>query len=192
MIRKYTIRLKQIALVRRLARWLRMRIVRFRYRIPRVHRTAVIYPKQQYLSPDLVGGEYLFIGPNCYIGAGVELGRYTLLGPNVSFVGGDHAIDRPGTPMAFAGRPSPTQKTVVEGDVWIGAGAIIMAGVRVGRGSIVAAGAVVTKDVPPYTIVGGVPAKKIRDRFASDEQRRVHDAMLDGPVIDGEHCSLRG
>ena len=57
---------------------------------------------------------------------------------------------------------------VIGNDVWIGYEAVIMAGVHIGDGAIVGTRAVVTKDVPPYTIVGGVPAKEIRKRFSSD------------------------
>ena len=60
-------------------------------------------------------------------------------------------------------------KIVIGNDVWIGAGSLLLAGVRIGDGAIVAAGAVVTKDVEPYTIVGGVPAKQIRKRFTDEE-----------------------
>ena len=66
-----------------------------------------------------------------------------------------------------------------------------MAGVRIGRGSVVAAGAVVTKDIEPYSIVAGVPAKKIKDRFDTEEERRRHDEMLDQPPESGEVCTLR-
>lgn len=64
---------------------------------------------------------------------------------------------------------------VVGNDVWIGYNAVIMSGVTIGDGAIVATGAVVTKDVPPYTIVGGIPAKPIRRRFDYDTVKRLLD-----------------
>lgn len=65
----------------------------------------------------------------------------------------------------------------ITGDNWIAANAIILKGVNVGRGAIVASGAVVTKDVPPYSIVGGVPAKVIGMRF-DESQIEEHEKML--------------
>lgn len=65
--------------------------------------------------------------------------------------------------------PDNDKDVVFEGDNWIGANAIILKGVTVGKGSVVSAGAVVTHDVPPYAIVGGVPAKVIKYRFSNDE-----------------------
>ena len=62
---------------------------------------------------------------------------------------------------------------VIGNDVWIGYEALIMAGVHIGNGAIIAARAVVTKDVPPYTIVGGVPAKPIRKRFTDDTIQKM-------------------
>ena len=67
---------------------------------------------------------------------------------------------------------------MIELDAWVGCGSVVMAGVRIGRGAIVAAGAVVTKDVAPYEIVGGVPARKISNRFATAAARETHDRML--------------
>ena len=62
--------------------------------------------------------------------------------------------------------------------MWIGTAAIIMSGVTIGKGSIVAAGSVVTKDIPPCEIWGGVPAKRIRDRFEKEEEREYHLKLL--------------
>ena len=110
-----------------------------------------------------------------------------MLGPRVSVVGGDHVFDQPGTPIIFSGRPVLKQ-TTIEADAWIGCGAILMAGVRIGRGAIVAAGAVVTKDVPPYEIHGGVPARKISERFPEPADRLAHERMLAEPPRRRSFC----
>ena len=64
--------------------------------------------------------------------------------------------------------------TIIGNDVWIGHGVIVVGPVEIGNGSIIAAGSVLTKDVPPCEIWGGVPAKKIKDRFASEEEKKLH------------------
>ena len=113
---------------------------------------------------------------------GVEIGRYTMLAPNVSIVGADHNYDRPGVPIFFSGRP-PNPRTSIGADVWLGTGVVVMQGTAIGRGAIVAANAVVTKDIPPYEIWAGVPARKIGDRFTDPAHRARHDEMLAGPVV---------
>jgi len=118
------------------------------------------------------------------------MGPFVMLGPRVSIIGADHRFDVPGTPMIFSGRPS-LHTTSIEADVWIGFGAIIISGVRIGHGAIIAAGAVVAQDVPPYEIWGGVPAKKLGERFPTDEQRRVHDLMLSQRPQEGEYAEYR-
>ena len=120
--------------------------------------------------------DFVFIGNHCHIASKVEIGNFVMLASYVAIVGGDHRIDIPGVPMIFSGRD--VNKTVHIGDdVWIGHGAIIMHGVTIGEGSVVAAGALVTCDVPPYTIVGGVPAKPLGERFTGLE-REQHSGML--------------
>ena len=168
-------------------RSVKMRYVRFKYGLIHVHPTAYIQMPQMYISPDFVAREHSFVSFYSYIGPKVDIGPYVMLAHNVMFVGGDHEINRPGVPMVFSGR-ADVQPTVLEADVWVGAGAIIRSGVRIGRGAIVAAGAVVTKDVEPYAIVAGVPATKIRDRFASEQERRIHDEMLAQPPQAGVLC----
>ncbi len=168
------------------ARSFRMSLIRHLCGFRNVHPTAyLVEPK--YISRDLVAAEYSFTNAGCRIGPKVELGPYVMLGPNVTIIGGDHLWDKPGTPIIFSGRPE-LKRTVVEADAWIGFGAIIIAGVRLGRGSIVAAGAVVTKNIPPYEIWGGVPARKIGDRFSDPADRAAHDAMLTQPPQRGTYC----
>ena len=94
-------------------------------------------------------------------------------------LGGDHRFDVVGVPMRFTGRDGLEElQTIIEDDVWVGHGATIMAGVKIGRGAIIAAGSVVTKDVPAYAIVGGIPAKLIRLRF-NEQQQKQHNEALD-------------
>lgn len=111
-----------------------------------------------------------------------EIGAYSSIGPQ-SLIGGlgKHPTQLISTHPAFystlgqAGRAfakqdqfHELQETVLGNDVWVGARAVILDGCRIGNGAIVAAGALVTKDVPAYTIVGGVPAKPIRLRFSQE------------------------
>ena len=104
-------------------------------------------------------GKHVFINAGTRIQdqGGVTIGNNCLIGHNVVFATINHG-ESPSDRATLYCAP-----IVVEDDVWIGSNATILAGVTIGKGSIVAAGAVVTKDVPPMTIVGGVPAKKIKD-----------------------------
>jgi len=155
--------------------WLR----RKRWGLKHVHPTCYIQPGSR-ISPDLVAHEYAFINTGCMIWPRVEIGAYTLLAPRVAIIGGDHHFDRPGSPIVFSGRPDmPT--TIVEEDCWLGYGSVIRCGMRIGRGAIIGALAVVTRDVGPYEIWAGVPAKKIGERLANPADREKHDAMLRQP-----------
>jgi acetyltransferase-like isoleucine patch superfamily enzyme len=90
----------------------------------------------------------------------------------VAFVGrDDHITNIPGTIIWNSGR-GDSQKTYKGNDVWIGHGAIIVAGVHIGDVAIVAAGSVVVKDVEPCTIVGGNPARFIKNRFNTEEKNK--------------------
>jgi maltose O-acetyltransferase len=118
-----------------------------------------------------VGGESarLSIGEYTFIGRGVEIeistrvtiGRHGLIAPGVFITDHNHgtSIDEP-----IFRQPSVHSTVVIGDDVWIGANAVILPGVNIGDGAVVGAGAVVTSDVPPRSIVGGVPARLIRNR----------------------------
>lgn len=109
-------------------------------------------------------GERTFCGEFCVFGVNesIMIGRDVMIAQAVTIRDTDHGFYETTKPMA--GQGIVTSPVVIEDDVWIGHGAAILKGVRVGRGSIVAAGAVVTKDVPPYSIAGGVPARVIKSR----------------------------
>lgn len=154
-----------------------------------VHRsTFVACPKG--IEGDLVTGPFCYIGPGAWICPGVTLGKYVMLAPEVAILGGDHEYRAPGTPIIFSGR-SELRPTTIEDDVWIGHRATVMAGVRIGRGAIVAAAAVVTKDVEPYMVMGGVPARPIGRRFQGAEEEAIHDAMLARPAELRQYAGAR-
>jgi acetyltransferase-like isoleucine patch superfamily enzyme len=132
------------------------------------------------LARDITVGSYVFINVRCNFGPAVQLRDFVMIGPGVRIVGDDHRYDQTGVPIIFSGRPDAVRNTVIERDVWVGADAIIKAGVRIGQGSIVAAGSIVTKDVPENTIVGGVPSRLIRRRFESEVEWSQHIDALDG------------
>jgi acetyltransferase-like isoleucine patch superfamily enzyme len=136
------------------------------------------------ISRDLRAGEYSFIGDGSMIGPRVSIGAYTMLGPRVICTGDDHRYDVAGVPAIFAGRPN-LRPTIIGRDAWIGARAIIMTGVEIGDGAIVAAGTVVTKSIPPCEIHGGVPNRKIKDRFADPADRQLHLDFLQKPPQQG-------
>lgn len=92
---------------------------------------------------------------------GVTIGHRVYTSPHVQILAVNHVFEDPDRP--FVDQGITAQGITVEDDVWIGSGAIITDGVRVGRGAVIAAGSVVTRDVPARSVVGGVPARKLRD-----------------------------
>lgn len=149
-----------------------------------ISRTAFFNGRSK-IAKDVKIGEHSFVNYECYISSGTIIKDYVMLGPRVAIVGSDHSYDQPGNPIIFSGRP-PLKMTLIDSDAWIGYGSIIMSGVTIGQGAIVAAGSIVTKDVEPLTIVGGIPAKKITDRFESADENIIHLRAINGPLIDGD------
>ena len=157
-------------------RLIRMFFLRKKLKLKNVHKTFYAGGKSK-ISPDLVAGVYSYIGPNCLIYPKVNIGAYTMLANNVSIIGGDHNFSKIGIPIIFSGR-GILNETFIGKDVWIGAFSIIMTGVKIGDGSIIGAGSVVTKDIEPYCVYAGVPAKKIKNRFKNSEDLNKHKQML--------------
>lgn len=131
-----------------------------------------------FIKPGCVSiGDYCYIGRNCYLDSQITMGNFVMLASYVAIVGGDHRYDLPGMPIIFSGR-DVNRPVIIGDDAWVGHGALIMHGVEIGEGAIIAAGSLVTKDVPPYTIVAGRPATVLRDRFADSETRERHAEVL--------------
>jgi len=127
---------------------------------PRIHPTA-----------SLRCGENIYLGKNSHINqycciwasrnSKIMLGDNLLMGPGVKIFSSNHG-SKMGVPMNV--QPPIERDIIIGNDVWLGANAVVVAGVTIGDGAIVAAGSVVTKDMPAYTIVGGIPAKPLKKR----------------------------
>lgn len=179
-----------VKFIRAILRHVRAFYWRFRKGLFGTHPTFLLGGNSD-ISRDLKAGNYCYIGPGCLIGPGVQMGNYTIIGPAVKIVGNDHIFDIPGVPTIFAGRP-PFLVTNIGRDVWIGAGATVIRGLSIGDGAIIAAGAVVTRDVAPFTVVGGVPAKPIRARFSSEEEKTMHMEFLARKPPRGDYADPLG
>ena len=142
------------------------------------------------MSSDLKGLWNMSIGDGTSIPKGstfyctiapLTIGKKVIFGPKPTIITGDHRIDIIGKYIidvtdAEKG-PEHDAPVVIEDDVWCGANVTILKGVTIGRGSVVAAGAVVTKSCPPYSIIGGVPAKQIKMRFTPEEIEE-HEGLI--------------
>ncbi|MGY5805271.1 DapH/DapD/GlmU-related protein [Rhizobium sp. LEGMi12c] len=132
-------------------------------------------------------GDFSYLGPRCIVGD-ATIGKFCAIAAEVRIGAPNHPMDRPSMHRftycpeyysadavrdhAFFDRRKE-DRAVIGNDVWIGHGVIVLPGVKVGNGAVLAAGAVVTKDVQPYTIVGGIPAKFIRERFTRTVAERL-------------------
>lgn len=109
----------------------------------------------------------------------ITIGNKVAIADNVSFLNSDdHNYRTVGKTIWDSGR-GDKYEIKVDGDVWIGNGAIILSPAVIGRGAIVAAGSVVTRNVPPYSIVGGCPAKLIKMRFTIEEIKEHEKILLE-------------
>jgi acetyltransferase-like isoleucine patch superfamily enzyme len=143
--------------------------------------TGLWAPKSLLIGNSVYIGKYVHIEANC------EIGDYCLIANRVAIVGRhDHDFSAIGFPVRYApwvgshrfSSPYADEKAVIESDVWLGYGVIVLTGVIVGRGSIVAAGSVVTKSIPPYSIAAGVPARVIGQRFSEASAIEAHEAAI--------------
>lgn len=127
-------------------------------------------------------GSNIYIGPESRLWATeskIIIKDHVILGPRVTIIGGDHRFDLVGTYIIDIKSKLPENDldVCIEEDVWIGCNVTILKGVTIGRGAIVSAGSLVCKDVEPYSIVGGVPARTLKKRFTTEELVR-HEQIL--------------
>jgi maltose O-acetyltransferase len=134
----------------------------------------IIVERGAYFGYDVEIGDYSSIGTNARLdaAAGIVIGNHVMMAPDVVIVTANHKHDditRPMTGQGFERKP-----VIIEDDVWIGTRAIILPGVRIGRSSIIGAGAVIAKDVPPFSVAVGNPAQ-IRPRDGSPSPAKSND-----------------
>ncbi len=128
-------------------------------------------------------GDHFYIGRDSQIECDAEIGDDVIIANKVALIGRyDHHYQQVGVPIRRASQiyekgynwKGLNMKVIIGDDVWIGYGSIILTGVTIGSGSIIAAGSLVTKDVEPYSIYAGAPARKFRDRFDSEKDKNEH------------------
>ena len=133
-------------------------------------------------------GKNFYIGRDSFIETDIIIGDNVLLANRVAIVGRyDHHYQQVGVPIRLSMQIRDgnynwlglDNMTIIEDDVWIGYGCTVMSGVKIGVGSIIASGSIVTKDVEPYSIYGGNPAKKIKSRFETDDDLKQHKLVYE-------------
>ena len=120
-------------------------------------------------TPEIKIGNNSGIGINCEIYGPVSIGDNVMMGPEVVIYTKNHNTERTDIPMQEQGY-TEAMPVIIGNDVWIGRRVIILPGVHIGNGCVIGAGAVVTKDLPDFTISGGVPAKVLKERIATAEE----------------------
>ncbi len=146
-----------------------LRYLLYRCLFQRLEGFCYVYPGARLSHTyGISAGRNLMINAGAFIygRGGLTFGDHVMIGPNAVIVSSQHRFDDPSVPMVFLGHAA--DPVTIGSDVWIGANAVILPGVRVADGTVVSAGAVVTRNTEPYSIVGGIPAAKIgmRPRLA--------------------------
>ena len=168
-----------MALPGEIGSWIRKRVIPFKSlgESVRIRRGGWIMEPEQVTIGNHTSLNFHFI----INGRGVvEIGNHVLIGPRVLIYSRNHEYKD--CTIYISEQGAVAAKVVIEDDVWLCAGAIILPGVRVAKGTVVAAGAVVTKDTEPYSIVAGVPAVKIGERNEPEHRMHPRDAYTSPPL----------
>ncbi len=160
----------------------RLKMIQRRCLFKQVGSNFIFDPNDLFSFNTISVGNDVYIGPGAKFSASessINLGNKIMFGPNVTIMGGDHNISVVGKYMfdVKVKLPENDLPVIIEDDVWVGCNVTILKGVTIGQGAVVAAGSVVIKSVEAYSIVGGVPAEKISQRFSDIDIAR-HKKLL--------------
>ena len=137
----------------------------------------LVYPLDIRGEQNIFIGRDVFVGPGALmiadIGAEIHIGDKVMFGPRVRIIASDHRYDDPGRAIKASGY-GVLAGIYIGNDVWLGTGVTVLKGVRVGEGVVVGAGSVVTKDISPFEVWAGNPARKIKDRFPARQTVPQH------------------
>jgi len=162
----------------------RILLLEAKHRLKRCGKNVHFSPLNSFFSYNTISmGNDVYIGPNAIFSSkkGITIGNKVTFGPNVTIMAGNHNFRDVGI-FIFDNkekRDDDDLQVMIDDDVWVGCNVTILKGVEIGRGAIVGAGSVVTKNVSPYAIVGGVPAKVLKYRFTKEEML-FHEKLLYG------------
>lgn len=137
-----------------------------------IHPSAIIYDNGRVSI-----GDDVYIGPRAYLSGNVTIGNGVMIGPNSFIIGDNHRFSSVGIRMIDISRKYDLLDVIIHDDVWVGCNCVLLGRVEVYPGAIIGAGSVVTRDVPPCSIVAGNPARFIKDRF-NDEEMYEHLSRL--------------
>ena len=187
---KYIIKFIALCIQKAQLAWSRLIMHVYKTRFRRCGTQVIFDPITSTLSYDSIEvGNFVFIGHGATMASSkeypIEIGSYVMFGPNVSIYCGNHEMNQIGTPMYFMKKDKQSTrsgKVVIKDDVWIGANATILKGVTIGEGVVIAAGSIVTKSVPDYSIVAGIPAKVIKQRFSEEELQQHKQKVAEWSV----------
>jgi acetyltransferase-like isoleucine patch superfamily enzyme len=166
--------------------WRRCNMILLRSAFERHGKCFIFDPRDTFSFENIQVGDCVSIGMGSVLLAAkskIIIGNKVMIGPKVTIIGGRHNTSVVGKYMydVLDKRPDDDLGVIIEDDTWIASCVTLLRGVTIGRGSIVAAGALVTKSVPPYSVVGGVPAKIITTRFEDIDTIQAHETKLYPP-----------
>lgn len=162
--------------------WRRLKMLLLRPLFKKVGNGVIFDPDGNYSWETIEIGNKVFIGHGACFSAShatIRIGDGVMFGPEVCIMAGNHNVSTIGKMMCDVHEKTPDddKDILIAEDVWVGARAIILKGVSIGRGAIIGAGAVVTKDIPPYAVAAGTPARVLKFRWSA-EQILQHESAI--------------